>query len=262
LQATLGQTDQFGSGRAPVVEPRRRSPDEFRQHAREVAALWGRRLLQSRTIFLAGSDVLRLPESDLKEYLTAIGEVFPIKAAAAKPSGDRVSDGSDLAPRFDGVHVFLDDFRPGAAGRIGWNALAALGLVRVSVGVASGDAVVRRLYHQQWSDEELRVTFAELKAAGLGASISTLVGAGGVDHTASHVAQTAALILSLDLRPGDFVFLLDANELRDPDQALVLLTPASPGAHHAEQARLQDALAPLKARRVKVLPYTIEKQGI
>ncbi len=259
LQATLGHTAQFGSGRAPVGEAYRRSPDEFRQHVRDVAALWGRRLLQSRAIFLAGSDVLRLPESDVKEYLTAVGEVFPIEAAAAKSGRDRKSDGGDGAPRFEGVHVFLDDFRPGATD---WTALARLGLARLSFGMTSGDPVVRSLCHQHWSDEEFRVTFADLKAAGLGASILTMVGAGGVEHSESHVTLTAALIMSLDLRPGDFVFLLDANELRDPDNVPSFLSPLSPGAHHEEQTKLQDALAPLKARKVKVLPYTLEKQGI
>ena len=68
--------------------------------------------------------------------------------------------------------------------------------------------------------------------------------------------------MSLDLRPGDFVFLLDANELRDPDNVPSFLSPLSPSAHHEEQTKLQDALAPLKARKVKVLPYTLEKQGI
>ena len=54
LQATLCPTVEFGSGRAPAAEPYRRTPEQFRQHARQVAALWGRRLLQSRNIFLAG----------------------------------------------------------------------------------------------------------------------------------------------------------------------------------------------------------------
>jgi hypothetical protein len=194
--------------------------------------------------------------------LTAIGDVFPIEAGAAKPGRDRKSDGGDGTPRFDGVHVFLDDFRPGAAGRIEWTTLATLGLARVSFGMTSGDSAVRSLHHQQWSDEDFRVTFAGLKEAGLGASILTVVGAGGVEHSESHVAHTAALIMSLDVRPGDFVFLLDANELRDPANVPSLLSPLSPRAHHEEQTQLQAALAPLKGRKVKVLPYTLEKQGI
>ncbi len=46
-------------------------------------------------------------------------------------------------------------------------------------------------------------------------SVLTLVGAGGVERAEPHVEQTARLIESLDLGPGDFVFLLDENEIRD-----------------------------------------------
>ena len=248
LQATLGHTAEFGSGRAPSAKPSRRTPNEFRQHAREVAALWGRRLLQSRTIFLAGSDVLRLPQDDVLAYLSVVREVF-------------MSDGGESAPRFEGVHVFLDDFGPGLPGHSAWAAFAALGLTRVSVGVVSGDSEVRSLYHQGWSDEELRAAFADLKSAAIGASVLALVGAGGVEYADSHVARTAALITSLDLRPGDFVFLLNENELRDPIDARAPLSPALGSAWGSEQTRLKEALAGLKASKVKVLPYTTEKQG-
>src|SRR4029077_16531574 len=86
LQATIGQTGQFGSGHATSGDSYRRTPDEFRQHARDVAALWGRRLLQSRTAFLGGSDVLGLPASDVKSYLTSISQIFSIAPAPPNDS--------------------------------------------------------------------------------------------------------------------------------------------------------------------------------
>jgi hypothetical protein len=248
LQATLGHTVEFGSGRASCAEPCRRTLGEFRQHARDVAALWGRRLLQARTIFLAGRDVLRSPEDDVLAYLNVIREVF-------------LSDESESAPRSEGVHVFLDDFGSGRPGQKAWAAFAALGLTRVSVGVVSGDSEVRSIHNQGWSDEDLRASFADLKSAGIGASVLTLVGAGGVEHAGSHVARTAALITSLDLSPGDFVFLLDENELRDSNHARTAISPLSASAWQQEQTRLKEALAGLKDRKVKVLPYTMEKQG-
>jgi hypothetical protein len=262
LQATLGPSAEFGSGRSSTAKPYRRTPDEFRQHARLVAALWGRRLLQSRTIFLAGSDVLRLPKDDVMAYLTAIREVFPIEAAGPKHSRDRTSEGGEPAPCFEGVHVFLDDFAGGRPSTTAWAELAALGLSRVSIGVVSGDPEVRLLYGQDWSDDDLRASFADLKSAEIGASVLTLVGAGGVEHAESHVARTAELIASLDLRPGDFVFLLDENELRDSNDARTAISPLSGSAWQQEQTRLKEALAGLKDRKVKVLPYTMEKQGI
>jgi hypothetical protein len=249
VQATLGHTGQFGSGRARSTAPYRRTPDEFRQHAREVAALWGRRLLQSRTVFLAGSNVLSLPASDVKSYLASIGETFSIA-----PAGE-------LSPCIDGVHVFLDDFAHGRPDRADWREFAALGLTRVSVGIASGDSEARARYHQQWTDDALGATFADLKVAGIGASVLTLVGAGGAEHAEQHVNQTASLISSLDLAPGDFVFLLDENELRDPAH-LPHEPPLRGPAWQQQQSNLKQALAGLKARKVKVLPYTMEKQGI
>ncbi len=262
LQATRSPTVEFGSGRAPAAEPYRRTADEFRQHARQVAALWGRRLLQSRTIFLAGSDVLRLPQEDVVAYLTAIREVFPIEPGAPKPGSDRPVDGGDATRQFDGVHAFLDDFAPGRPASAAWAAFAALGLARVSLGMVSGDHDVRLLYDQGWSAEDLRATFADIKSAGIGASVLTLVSAGGAEHAGSHVVRTAALIKSLDMRPGDFVFLLDENELRDPKVERPARSPSSLSAWQDEQAKLKEALAALKDRKVKVLPYTVDKQGI
>ena len=109
LQATFGEGTVFGSGSVSPAESRRRTADEFRQHARQVSGLWGRRLLQSRTIFLAGSDVLRLPQEDVKAYLSAIAEVFPIEAAGSKDSRRSASESVESSPRFEGVHIFLDD---------------------------------------------------------------------------------------------------------------------------------------------------------
>jgi hypothetical protein len=107
----------------------------------------------------------------------------------------------------------------------------------------------------------LRTAFADLKSAGIGASVLTLVGAGGAEYAASHISDTAALINSLDLAPGDFVFLLDENELRDPGE-LPQLSPLNAEAWKQEQAKLKQTLASLKDRKIKVLPYTMEKQGI
>ena len=161
-------------------------------------------------------------------------------------------DAGDASPHFDGVHVFLDNFVLGRLDRAAWNEFAALGLTRVSLGIASGDCEVRAHYHQHWPNEALRSTFADLKSAGIGASVLTLVGAGGTEHADAHVKQTAALITSLDLAPGDFVFLLDENELRDPGH-LPQLSPLNGAAWQQEQAKLKDALASLKHRKIKVL---------
>ena len=248
VEATFGHRSQFGSGRSIRGEPQRRTPDEFEQHARTVAALWGRRLLQCRTAFLAGSDALLLPVAQVKSDLTTIKEVLTASA------------GNEIV-RCDEIHAFLDDFIEGRPDRDSWKQFAACGLNRVSIGIASGDPTVRALYQEHWSDQDLRGVFALLKSAGIGASVLTLVGAGGPDHAQAHRTKTVALIDSLALSAGDFVFLLDENELHDPEHGSQQPSLHGP-AWLEQQSHFKEAFAALKARKVKVLPYTMEKQRI
>ena len=97
-------------------------------------------------------------------------------------------------------------------------------------------------------------------------AIFTLVGAGGVERSEEHVEHTTSLIESLDFRRGDFVFQLDENEVRDPtSDPDRLRQPCSKRRAEwssvQQRERLKEALlASLKARGIKVLPYTLEKQ--
>jgi hypothetical protein len=259
FQATLGHAEGRSFGMSPVAESYARSREEFERHVREVAALWGRRCVQSRWAFLAGSDVLRRPLEEVAAYLDEVGQVFSIEPRPSSPATD--PDDTDLPkPRLDGIHAFLDDFTPPRPDRAGWCAFAARGLVRVSLGVESGNPEVRERYLKTWNDEELRSTVTDLRAAGLGINVLTLVGAGGVERADLHVQQTARLIESLDLGRGDFVFLLDENEIRDPLASRPGLTFLERSDWSEQQKRLKDALTSLKNRGVKVLPYTLEKQ--
>lgn len=249
LQATLGHAEGRTFGLSAPAEAYVRSPEEFAQHVREVAALWGRRLLQSRQIFLAGDDVLRQPATDVESYLESIESVLPI-------GGER----QEAAIRFEGVHAFLDDFAGHLHEVEDWRRLAKRGLSRVSLGVESGDPGLRGLYGKHWEDDELRTTVSNLKAAGLGASVLTLVGAGGAERADAHIERTARLIESLDLRRGDFVFLLDEEEVREPGAIPAGLTRLERADREGQQRRLREALSVLKERGIKVLPYTLEKQ--
>jgi hypothetical protein len=90
--------------------------------------------------------------------------------------------------------------------------------------------------------------------------VLTLVGAGGVERAESHIDRTVRLVESLELGAGDFVFLLDENEIREQDVIADGLIPLRGQAWSEQQARLKEALATLKKKGVKVLPYTMEKQ--
>jgi len=259
LQATLGNVGGISFGLSPTAEPYTRSPAEFEQHANDVSALWGNRLVQSRVVFLAESDMLREPVEKVVAYLDTVRRTYPIEPKMPGSKPDRAND-DDTIPRFDCVHAFLDNFTLPRPDRAAWGEFATRGLVRISLGVESGDPDVRALYHKSWADDDLLAIVADLKSAGLGVSLLTLVGAGGVERAESHVRLTTQLIDSLDLGAGDFVFLLDENEIRDPNRSPESLRLLQGPAWSAQQAKLKEALAPLKKKGVKVLPYTMEKQ--
>jgi radical SAM superfamily enzyme YgiQ (UPF0313 family) len=205
---------------------------------------------------LAGADVLHQPVDQIVDYLSLIGSTFPIEPRIRGKVSER--DDAQETPRFDGVHVFLDDFASPLPDRAGWHELAASGLVRVSMGVESGDPTVREIYRKHWDDSALRVAVADCKAVGLGLSVLTLVGAGGSDRAEAHVDQTVRLIESLDLGAGDFVFLLDEKETASVSSAAL---PAIHGLAWATQlTTIKDRLVNLKTRGIKVLPYSTDKQ--
>jgi hypothetical protein len=258
VQATLGHATGVAFGGATESEAYTRTTAEFTQHTRNVARIWGRRLLQSRIVFLAGADVLHQPVEQVAAYLSEIGSTFPIEPRTQGRTMGR-SEESDN-PRFDGIHVFRDNFALPRPDRAGWHELTKHGLVRISLGVESGHADVRSIYRKHWDDADLRATVAESKAAGLGVSVLTLVGAGGVERAESHVERTVRLIELLELGAGDFVFLLDEKEIRTQNLEAEHMTFLSRQAWSDQQSELKVALTPLRKKGVKVLPYTMEKQ--
>ncbi len=132
--------------------------------------------------------------------------------------------------------------------------------MHASLGVESGSPAIRRLFGRAWHDDELHTFVSNLKAAGIGMSLMTLVGAGGPEHAEAHLAETAQLLASLPMARGDAVFLLDDRELR-AEQETGAASPPLQGEHwRAQQAGLKKALSPLKDRGIKVLPYSLEKQ--
>jgi hypothetical protein len=261
LQATLGHAGGVAFGGSAPGVPYVRPLVEFQDHATRVAALWGRRLCQSRFVFLAGSDLLRQPVPNVVAYLDAINRILPMAPACQSSARARPSVG-DRDPSLSGVQAFQDNFLAPRPDRQGWIELAQRGLVRVSLGVESGDLQIRALYQKTYSDDDLRATVRDVKSAGMGVSLLTLVGAGGNERAAAHVLQTTRLVESLELGPGDFVFLLDETEIGDPCHAIDDITPLDRRSWVAEQVRLKEGLAPLKNRDVKVLPYTLAKQPL
>ena len=88
LQATEGQANGVSFGCRYSGQPLYRTPADFEDHARKVAQLMGRRLLQSRIAFLTGGDLLNRPD-DLLKFLEIVSEVFAIADGLNKKKSTR-----------------------------------------------------------------------------------------------------------------------------------------------------------------------------
>ncbi len=251
LQGTVGGS-VFGSGEVDTHVVR--TPEEFERHAEAVATLLGRRIEQSKALFLGGSDVLLRPIEDVAAYLTTASRVFPIDPTG----GHRHPDPTGESPhRLDGVHTFLDRFDAALPDAAGLLRLRKLGLTRVSLGIESGATEIRALSAKHWDEGVPRYFVSDLKAAGISVGLATLIGAGGADASAQHVAATAALLLGLGLGRGDLVMLLDARETAGMEPSAF-----SQAEYEAQRDELRSALATLREAGVKVVPYSLAKQGL
>ena len=211
LQATSGEGGVFGDGAAggPLARP----VAGFEHHARDVRSLMGRRLAQSRDVFLAGPGVLRRPVDDVLGLLEATARVFPVGLA---PSRARWAEVDQDAARLETIHALLDDFGPGRPDLDGWRTLREARLGRVTLGVESAVPSVRARFGKSWSDDDLGATVADLKAAGIGVGLVLLVGSGGRATAPAHLEAASRLVGALPMGRGDLVTLVD-DRLLGPD---------------------------------------------
>lgn len=244
LQATCGDRDGRAFAAGTNLDHGVRTPGEFQAHVRTVAELFGRRLAQTRSAFLAGSDVLRLPGTDVLAYLEILGREL------------RDDDG----PAIDDVHAFLDEFQDPVIDLETLKAAGERRLTRIALGVESGAPEVRRAYGKDWCDADLQAFAADAKAAGIELSVLTLVGAGGRGRRSEHVERTRRLIESLLLTRGDLVFLMDERELSDPALAPNGGEALDDAEWRDQLALLRQGLSSLRERGVKVVPYSTIKQ--
>lgn len=256
LQATLGHGRGPGFGGEPPAEYYERTPDQVSEHARDVARLLGRRVLQCRQVFLAGADALRLGLDAVVNWIDAAAGVFPIRPGPRPRARD--VDVLDDSPSFDGFHAFLHEFdrppfRPEA-----WEEMRARHFRRLILGIESGSARVRALYGRDWPDDGLR---AWVGSCPVGLGLVVVVGAGGDEGASEHVDATVALVEALPLPTGSLVSLVDAHDLDTRPVGEKGFRPLDPGAMAGQREELKGRLAAVLApRKVKVTTYSAEKR--
>ncbi|CAN5901450.1 hypothetical protein BH23PLA1_BH23PLA1_21190 [soil metagenome] len=262
LQATLGHADGRAFSGAMPTEHDVRTSEEFQEHVKGVARLLGARIVQCRSLSLAGPDILRRPIGELETALDLASKVFPI---AQGPPRQRLSERPIDEPILNGIHAFLDDFSPPLPDRADWVRLRARHLHRVCLGIESGAEEVRALYGSTWAEDFLFTLVADLNAAGIGKSFVVPVGAGGVEHRDRHEDRTVEQFEAIDLGPGDLIYLIDAVEIggeAHQDRLRGLgLTPLDGPATLESRTRLKQRLGrACCGRGAKVATYSLLKQ--
>jgi hypothetical protein len=197
-----------------------RSLGEFRDHVYAVLCFLGESLLLRRSIFLGDADALVIPQQRLIDMLQVATHLLPSRQ----------------------FYTFAESVSVARRSPQELGDLAHLGLRRVYLGAETGlDRWLERLQKRSRCSD-LRAAVAALRQAGLQIGLIFLA---GLDDPA-HPRATIDLVSELPLEPGDIVYL---SRLW-----------GAPDAIADEQMRvLQEGLAYLKPRGVKVAPYDIRQ---
>lgn len=181
-----------------------RSREELLRHMDAVADLFGTALPGRHSVFLGEASALGAPPSTLFWVMEEARRRFPAQTRAEGVSG------------FYGFGEALDIGR--------WSdsdlsALAKRGLRRVYIGLESASDDLRRRLRKPGSSEDAAVAVRRLKTAGIGVGLMVLLGAGGREAAASHVADTAAWLNALPLGRGDRLYFSPLRTERSEDGA-------------------------------------------
>ncbi len=155
-------------------------PAELREHVRRVKAFAGSWLDTRRGVFLGEANALAMPQAALLETLQVVREELPSLAG----------DVSSFIDAFDAYRTVAEV-----------QALVALGLTRVFVGVESGDEATLGLLGKPARLRGVTDLVATLKAGGASVGVIFLGGLGP-----AHVEASAALVPRLQLDERDVVY--------------------------------------------------------
>jgi hypothetical protein len=171
-----------------------KAPDEFSSHVRDVLDYLGDSiLLRRRSIFLGAANALAVPVPRLVELFETLHREVP------KP----------LPP----VCAFVDAFTGVRKQAADYRRLRDLGLGRVYVGFESGHDPLLAFVRKPGTSAQAVETARALKAAGVAVGVIVMIGLGGHDFAAGHVADTAAAVSAMDLGEGDILYFSDLVEV-------------------------------------------------
>lgn len=178
---------------------------EFRAHIDAVRAFLGAGLGLRRSIFLADANALVVPQRRLVRFFELMHEAFAI--APSHLTGAALSRWKAEHPHgMTGVYSFLDAFTGKKKTREDFAELATFGLRRVYIGLESGHVPLLRFLRKPSMPADVREAVRAARAAGVHVGVIVMLGIGGDRYAAGHVADTIAVVNSLELGPGDILY--------------------------------------------------------
>jgi hypothetical protein len=171
-----------------------KTPDQFRQHVRDVLAYLGESAtLRSRGVFLGAANALAVPMARLV------------------PAFEILADDVDGIRR--GVFAFVDGFTGHLKTERDYCVLRDLGLRRVYIGLESGHDPLLRFVKKPGTAHAAVETVHAIKTAGVHVGVIVMVGLGGERFAPGHVEDTIAVINAMELGAGDLLYFSDLVEV-------------------------------------------------
>jgi len=179
-----------------------KTPDEFRQHIRQVREYLGDSiLLRQHSIFLGAANALAIPMARLVPMLEIVRDEFA-------PSPE--NRGRLRASAW--VGAFLDAFTGTRKSVEDYRILASLGLKRVYIGLESGHDPLLHFVKKPGQAADAIETVHAIKGAGINVGVIVLIGLGGDRFTDGHTRDTVAVLNQMALNTGDLIYFSDLVE--------------------------------------------------
>lgn len=179
-----------------------KTPDEFRQHIRNVRDYLGESiLLRRKSIFLGAANALAIPMARLVPLLEIVREEF-------SPSLEKQGRARANA----GIGAFLDAFTGTRKSAEDYRVLANLGLRRVYIGLESGHDPLLHFVKKPGCAADAVETVNAIKAAGVNVGVIVMIGLGGDQFAGGHIRDTIDVLNHMQLGQGDLIYFSDLVE--------------------------------------------------
>jgi radical SAM superfamily enzyme YgiQ (UPF0313 family) len=217
-----------------------KTPAEFEEHVAQVKRFFGPALPMRRTIFLADANAIVAPQRLLVPALDLIHREFEVVPTGASLAAYR----RDHPAAFDGIYAFVDAFTGRLKSAADFRALGERSLRRVFIGLETGHDPLLRWVRKAGTAADAVETVREIKAGGVKVGVIIMIGIGGRQFAAGHVADTVRVVNAMGLGAGDFVYF---SEFVEPPDSEYSAQAAADGVERLTPAEMHAQMDTIRA---------------